>query len=118
MRREAANVYLKAAGVVVCLSGWGRRCPAKPAIQETTDPKGKDAEGAAGFRYHPGENSRGNFREFHPGRESTCEPYRELIERGLACGRNALAIWQDLGSGHGFAGGYQAVKRFVRRLRG
>ena len=27
-------------------------------------------------------------------------------------------IWQDLVSDHGFAGGYQTVKRFVRKLRG
>ena len=47
-----------------------------------------------------------------------CEAYRELIEQGLARGRNAKAIWQDLVSDHGFAGGYQTVKRFVRKLRG
>jgi hypothetical protein len=41
-----------------------------------------------------------------------------LIEQGLARGRNGKAIWQDLVSDHGFAGGYQAVKRFVRTLRG
>jgi len=29
-----------------------------------------------------------------------------------------MAIWQDLVSDHGFAGGYQTVKRFVRKLRG
>ena len=28
-----------------------------------------------------------------------------------------MAIWQDLVSDHGFAGGYQTVKRFVRKLR-
>jgi transposase len=49
---------------------------------------------------------------------STCEPYRELIELGLARGRNAMAIWQDLVSQAGFASGYQSVKRFIRRLRG
>ena len=34
-----------------------------------------------------------------PGRApsaSACEPYRELIERALERGRNAMAIWQDL----------------------
>jgi hypothetical protein len=45
-----------------------------------------------------------------------CEAYRELIEQGLARGRNGKAIWQDLVSDHGFADGYQAVKRFVRKL--
>ena len=49
---------------------------------------------------------------------STCEPYREQVELGLRLGRNAMAIWQDLVSDHGFAGGYEAVKRFVRKLRG
>ena len=56
-----------------------------------------------------------------PGRSpsaSACEPYREVIELGLSRGRNAMAIWQDLVDSHGFAGGYQSVKRFVRKLRG
>src|SRR5260370_20113028 len=53
-----------------------------------------------------------------PPSASVCEAYRELIEQGLARGRNGKAIWQDLASDHGFAGGYQAVKRFVRTLRG
>jgi hypothetical protein len=30
-------------------------------------------------------------------------------ELGLACGRNAMAIWQDLVDGHGFTPGYQSV---------
>ena len=49
---------------------------------------------------------------------STCEPFREAIELGLGCGRNAMAIWQDLVADCGFRGGYQSVKRFVRKLRG
>jgi hypothetical protein len=34
---------------------------------------------------------------------SACEPYRELIERALERGRNAMAIWQDLVDAHGFS---------------
>jgi len=49
---------------------------------------------------------------------SFCEPFREAIELGLSRGRNAMAIWQDLVSESGFGGGYQTVKRFVRKLRG
>src|SRR5439155_574653 len=49
---------------------------------------------------------------------SECEPFRDLIEQGLGCGRNAMAIWQDLVTDHGFPHGYQTVKRFVRKLRG
>jgi hypothetical protein len=29
-----------------------------------------------------------------------------------------MAIWQDLVDGHGFAGRYASVKRFVRKLVG
>jgi transposase len=106
VRRETASVYLKTAGVVVCLPGWGRRAPAKPAIPVTPDFIGpfSEKQGAASAPSPPS--------------ASVCEEYRELIEQGLARGRNGKAIWQDLVSDHGFAGGYQAVKRFVRTLRG
>lgn len=49
---------------------------------------------------------------------SGSEPYRELIELGLARGRNARAIWQDLVDGHGFTAGYQSAQRYIRKLRG
>jgi hypothetical protein len=49
---------------------------------------------------------------------SVCEPFREAIELGLSRGRNAAAIWHDLVLENGFRGGYQTVKRFVRKLRG
>ena len=37
---------------------------------------------------------------------------------GLAKGRNAKAIWQDLVDVSGFTGGYQSVKRFIRKFHG
>ena len=43
VRRETASAYLKTAGVVVCLPGWGRRAPAKPTIQVTLDSGAKPA---------------------------------------------------------------------------
>jgi transposase len=49
---------------------------------------------------------------------SFCEPFRDAIELSLGRDRNAMAIWQDLVSESGFRGGYQTVKRFVRKLRG
>jgi transposase len=49
---------------------------------------------------------------------SVSEAYRELIELELSRGRNAMGIWQDLVDRHGFTGGYQSVKRFVRKLHG
>ena len=36
--------------------------------------------------------------------------------RALRQGRNATSIYQELADRHGFAGSYQSVKRFARRL--
>ena len=80
---------------------------AKPAIPVTTD---CDAAKPAQQATVPGANRRPSA--------SACEPFREAIELGLSRGRNAMGIWQDLVSESGFGGGYQTVKRFVRKLRG
>jgi transposase len=48
---------------------------------------------------------------------SGCEPYRSFIEAEAAKGRNAVAIFQDLVEHHGYPGAYNAVKRFVGKLR-
>ena len=53
-----------------------------------------------------------------PPSASACAVHRDAIELGLARGRNAMAIWQDLVDTRGFTGGYQSVKRFVRKLVG
>jgi transposase len=109
IRRETAARYLKAAGIATRPpGGWGRRGPtAKPAIEVTTDFGGVSTVATAP--------------EPQPNRSpssSSCEPYREVIELGLSRGRNAMAIWQDLVDSHGFAAGYQSVKRFTNKLRG
>ena len=51
-----------------------------------------------------------------PGRASQCAPLAAVIEHGLLAGLSAQRIYQDLVAGHGFTGGYDAVKRFVRQL--
>ena len=51
------------------------------------------------------------------GRQSQCEPWRGQIEDGVGIGLSAQRIHQDLIEDQGFAGGYDAVKRFVRHLR-
>jgi hypothetical protein len=71
VRRETASAYLKTAGVEVCLPGWGRRKPSKPAIGVTTDFLG------------PFSKKQGSANAF--------EPHRETIEMGLGRGRNAMA---------------------------
>jgi transposase len=143
VRRETASAYLKAAGVGVRPPGaWGRRAPAKAANEVTTgsdagqvgetvnpnpenlSPKGKakakTAKPANAVTTGFGVESTGLEVE-DPKRirsASACEPFREAIELGLSRGRDATAIWQDLVSENGFAGGYQTVKRYVRKLRG
>lgn len=48
---------------------------------------------------------------------SACEPHRAWIEAQVGLGRNAVSIYQDLVETHGFAHGYNSVKRFVARLK-
>ena len=47
---------------------------------------------------------------------SLCEAWKKQIEAGLDLGLSAKRIHEDLVREHGFAGNYQSVKRFVRRL--
>lgn len=50
------------------------------------------------------------------GRPGQCEPYGELIQAKLDQQLSAQRIWQDLRSEQSFAGSYDSVKRYVRRL--
>jgi transposase len=110
IRRETAAGYLKAAGIAIRPpGGWGRRVPAKPAIEVSTD----FSAGSADPKVVPGEPRAGRSPS-----ASACEPYREIIESALAKGRNAVAIYQDLVDTNGFTARYASVKRFVRNLRG
>ena len=52
-----------------------------------------------------------------PRSRSSCEPHRIFIEAEAAKGRNSVAIYQDLVEHHGYGGAYNAVKRFVGKLR-
>ena len=120
VRRETAGGYLRSAGVALRTPGWGGK-PAKPAIEVTTgsgvsspDDHSKPAiEVTTGFLLPaaPPEMDRKQT-------ASASEVYRETILLELSRGRNAMGIWQDLVDRHGFAGGYQSVKRFVRPLHG
>src|ERR1700747_203108 len=96
VRRETASAYLKSAGVVVCLPGWGHRAPAKPAMRVTPDSEAKPATVTPDFIAAFSENQGGAPSAPSPPSASVCETYRELIEQGLARGRNGKAIWQDL----------------------
>ncbi len=105
VRRETASAYLKAAGIPVRGRGRPGAGPAKPAIsgEVSTDPTPATAAVPK------------------PGRApsaSACEPHREVIAEALGRGRNAVAIWQDLVSDHGFTARYASVRRFVLKLHG
>jgi transposase len=118
VRRETAGDYLRSAGIPLRFpGGWGHHGPAKPAIVVTTDSDGVDSKPAievtTGFLL----GKAGSTPEI-TGAVSACEPYAEIIALELDRGRNAMGIWQDLVDNHGFAGGYQSVKRYVRKLRG
>jgi transposase len=132
VRRETAAGYLREAGIAVRPPGaWGRAAPAKPANEVTPDfpPPNPAAEvNAEPLAAKPANEVTTDFGAEltpettpTPGRSPTasvCEVHREAIEVGLSRGRNAKAIWQDLVDIHGFTGGYQSVKRFVRKLLG
>ena len=135
VRRETAGGYLRSAGIAVRTPGaWGRKAPAKadssvtagfdsskPAIEVIT---GFFDSTSADISKPANEVTAGFFPEVtlpeQCGKRSSgaSEAYREMIELELSRGRNAMGIWQDLVDTHGFTGGYQSVKRLVRKLRG
>ena len=55
--------------------------------------------------------------EVTAGSRSLCAPYAGVISGMAGEGLTAQRIWQGLRDGHGFAGSYEAVKRFVNRLK-
>ena len=137
VHRTTAADYLRAAGINLRPPGaWGKAPPAKPTNEVTPDPGSTQpaAEGSADpFSTKPANGVTPDFgaelaassvadatppQSSRNSSASACEPHREAIELWLSRGRNAKAIWQDLVDIHGFGGGYQSVKRFVRQLRG
>jgi transposase len=127
VRRETASEYLKAAGIPVRLPRTRRPPDPKPASRDPNPPVdsapsvGAVDEGAAG-------EPKAASREPNPpvdskpvkvgsGPVSSIEPHREMVEEALGRGRLAVAIYQDLVSDYGYRGAYDAVLRFVRKLR-
>lgn len=79
----------------------------KPAIVPT---------GAEGLPQSPPACAPAESARSQPGRRSQCAPWAAAIEQGVLSGLSAQRIYQDLVATHRFAGGYDSVKRFVRRL--
>src|SRR3954451_10770828 len=104
IRRETAAAYLRAAGIAIRPpGGWGKRTLAKPANEVTTD-SGTPVAAKPAMQATADSATT----------PSASEPHRGFIEEGLARGRNAMGIWQELVDEHGFGGSYESVKRFVR----
>ena len=135
VRRETAGDYLRLAGIVVRSPGtWGPKSLSKAATLVTTGSDGSKPviEVTTGTpEPKPAKESKpatlvttgfllANAPHAENGKRSAglSEAYRETIELELSRGRNAMGIFQDLVDTHGFTGGYQSVKRFVRKLRG
>lgn len=85
---------------------------------------GGSAGGGGGANRPPGNPPTGSEAQNRPnpptgssGPSSRCQPWHERIVADLARGLSAQRIWQDLRDEHGFAGGYDSVKRYCRRLR-
>jgi len=115
VRRETIGGYLRAAGISVRGRGRPGERAAKAAI-----PPGVSTDLAPSNPAISSEVST-DSRVTAPTRApsvSACEPYRELIVAVLGCGRNAVAIYQDLVDDHGFTAKYASVRRFAVRLRG
>ena len=133
VRRETAGDYLRSSGIMVRSPGsWGPKSLPKTATLVITGSDGpKQAVDGTTGSVEPANYSKAAtsvITGFLPSEAdlaqdgqrtaSSSEPYRELIELALSRGRNAMGIFQDLVDGHGFTGGYQSVRRFVRGLRG
>jgi transposase len=52
------------------------------------------------------------------GRSSQCMAFHKVIAQDVEAGLSAQSIFQDLRCDYGFAGAYDSVKRYVRRLGG
>jgi transposase len=129
VRRETASAYLKAAGIAIRPPGrWGRSKPANEAIadsERTADPKPANeviSDSADAREAKPANEVITDFARVPArpggGRSSACVAFDDAIAEALSRGRNAMGIYQDLVSEHGFRGGYASVMRYVQKLRG
>jgi len=128
VRRETSSAYLKAAGVVVRRPRQvGPPSKAATANGVSTDPGISKPASGGEVSTDPGVSKPARAEGVSTDCEaspvpkrapsaSACEAYRDEIEQALRLGRNAVAIYQDLVTEHGFSAKYASVKRFVRKL--
>lgn len=81
------------------------RCVAEATSKPANPPTGSSGLGLITSRTRP------------PGPGSSVEPFREIVEAKLQRGLDATRMFHDLAAESGYGGAYDAVKRFVHRLR-
>jgi len=97
--------------------GWTyRRIERETGVRRETIARYDPGRNSKPARVAPGSDSQ-KRPKWPPGQRSLCEPYREHIEKKLRQGLQAKRIWQDLVFEQGFAGAYNSVKRFCRKLK-
>src|SRR5580698_1108662 len=101
--RETVGKYLRSQATPATEVTAGTE-PPKPAISTPGSPADADSK--------PAISTAGSV----AGRKSCCEVWEPQITTALEQGLSAQRIYQDLVTEYQFAGSYQSVKRFVRRL--
>ena len=103
LNRETVGKYLRSQATPATEVPTGSE-PPKPAISTPGFPVDADSK--------PAISTAGSV----AGRKSCCEVWEPQITTALEQGLSAQRIYQDLVTEYQFAGSYQSVKRFVRRL--
>jgi transposase len=88
----------------------GPNCTTNPPPGSVNPPAGSNCTN------NPPPGSGGLAASASCGPASSCEPFRQVILDKLEQGLSRQRIWQDLVAESGFTGGYDSVKRFVRKL--
>lgn len=119
------NVSLQHSIATLAAKGWSARKIARELglHRETVgrhlrlaDPDSKPAIPPPGSKEGPDSKTAIVPAGSKAGRTSQCAPLAEVVEAAVLAGLSAQRIYQDLVIGHQFTGGYDSVKRFVRRL--
>jgi len=106
INRETVGRYLRIrSNPAIPTTGNGGPSDSKPAISTT----GSGEDGEAKCTISPAGKP--------AGRQSQCEPFAQAITAKIEVGLSAQRIYQDLVEESGFTGSYEAVKRFVGKLR-
>ena len=86
------------------------------AVAAAKSPAPRTGSGEAAESKSPANPRTGSGSAGGSGPESLCGPHQPAIQAALLAGLSVRRIYQDLVAAHGFAGSYDSVWRFVRKL--